>query len=410
MKKSKKLISILLCFVIAFSFLIPVEAFGYGSVDANGEIYVSAIGVNGPIYEQTSDVYGKDGLVRFSTNEYTQDELESIFIKADFTENILKGDLLQLDFVIGLGRYRGFDANIVCYTMSGTGERSKTYFSHNLSISPNNEITEGDLNYYYSYSSTNLASNTFHFENSANFSYTGRIIFEITLTNFSYTPNMDLSEYMLAVYLNDFLVSVESPDSGQSKKLLSGLSSIIEFIKNIFTKITELPGAIGSFITSLGDKISGFFTNLTNKLKSWFDNIGDWFTNLSNNIKQWFENVGNWFTELGNKISGFFTNLWNNIANKVDSIINSISDWWQGVCDFFESLFVVPEIRLPFGDYVLLKSFEFNMNSIYAKHTAFSWCIKMMRTAADAVLLLSFLNYSKSKFNEVLKNRRENDG
>ena len=86
----------------------------------------------------------------------------------------------------------------------------------------------------------------------------------------------------------------------------SMLSSISEWVEGIFDDIQDLPNKIGDF-----------FSSLTSSLSSWFDDVGDWFTQLGNNIKEWFSDLGDrisgFFTNLGNSISGFFEKLWNRI-------------------------------------------------------------------------------------------------
>lgn len=73
------------------------------------------------------------------------------------------------------------------------------------------------------------------------------------------------------------------------------LNSIIEYIKGIFDDIQDLPNKIGDF-----------FSNLISNLQNLFNNVGEWFTQLG-------DKISGFFTNLGNSISGFFEKLWNRI-------------------------------------------------------------------------------------------------
>ena len=171
------------------------------------------------------------------------------------------------------------------------------------------DITDGDMSYYYSYSATASSSNTFHYENVTNMSYTGKIKYEIVLKNFRYST----TDLTLNVYLNDFLVSVESPESTQGKKTLNFLEQIKQAIENVVTGITELPSKISSFFSQLGDRISGFFDGLSDSLSKWVAEIGKQFTKIIDKLQGWFADIGQWFTDLGNDIGEFFNKLFNKI-------------------------------------------------------------------------------------------------
>lgn len=73
------------------------------------------------------------------------------------------------------------------------------------------------------------------------------------------------------------------------------LNSIIEYIKEIFNSLKELP-----------NKIQSFFTDLKDNISAWFDDVGNWFVELGDKIK-------GFFSELSDNISGFFEKLWNKI-------------------------------------------------------------------------------------------------
>ena len=93
----------------------------------------------------------------------------------------------------------------------------------------------------------------------------------------------------------------------------------------------------------------GLLTSILDFIKQIPSKIGEFFTNLVNNLKSWFDNIGNWFTELGNKISGFFTNLFNNIK------------------EFFTSLFKPSD-----GYFDELRE---DLNAFLSDHLGFIWTI-----------------------------------
>ena len=480
MKKIKYYVSLLLCFCFLLS---PVTAFAYGTADSNIACAVTVKSSTAPVYVQNLE-FTENGYFVYDTSKYKQSTLKEIVLSFTYKYDIKKADVMGFDFVMARGRYLGFDFSVDAYAKTNSGARGKTFFKNSGAVNRDTEFTEGDFSYDYSYSSEANSSNTFHIENTAPFSYNGEIDVVITLSNFKYSFSAaELPGVNLGVEVRNISASVESPESGIAQKTLSGLSSIIEYIKNIFTKIGELPSAIGKFVTDLGNKISGlftnltkslsgFFTNMTNSLKGWFENIGSWFTELGDNIKQrflnlrnnlnsWFGKIGDWFTAIGDRISGFFTDFWNKISNKVNGIVNDINLWWDSVVEWFKNLFIVPDgyldeyiekmqnwfvehfgflyqsvtiittliqsfvtvfsgegsgvitipqITLPWGNYVILRSTTFNFDDMINAHSSIKWVFNMIRTMSSAILLITFINYSVNKFNEVLKNRQENDG
>ena len=329
-KKGGALILALFLFILS-----PVTAFGYGTADSNIVCGVRVKSNNVPVYMQNLDLT-ENGYFVFDTSKYKQSALNDITLTFTYKYDIKKADVMAIDFVMARGRYLGFDFSVDAYAKTNSGARGKTFFKNTGTVNRDTEFTEGDFSYDYSYSSEANSSNTFHVENTAPFSYNGEIDVIIQLSNFQYSfSSAELPGVNLGVEVRDISASVESPESGIAQKTLSGLSSIIEYVKNIFTKIGELPSAIGKFVTDLGNKISGlfsnltsslsgFFTNMTNSLKGWFENIGSWFTelgnnikqwftNLTNNLKKWFDNIGQWFTDLGNDISSWFNKLFNKL-------------------------------------------------------------------------------------------------
>ena len=312
-------------FLALFLFVLtPFSAFAYGTADSSIACIVTVYSTDKPVYTQNLE-FTENGYFIFDTKTYKQPALNKIMLGFKYKYDIKKGDVMMIDFVMARGRYRGFSFNVDAYGETNVGNRGKTFFKNSGTVNGDTEFTDGDLNYDYSFSSQANSSNTFHFENTAPFSYNGTVNIDITLDDFDYTfSDSQLPTIDLGVEVRDISASVESPESGQGKKLLSGISAIIEYIKSIFQSIGELPSKIGSFITNLGSQISGFFTKLTADLRGWFDNIGKWFTDLGNNIKQWFtnltnnlktwfDNIGKWFTELGNDISSWFNKLFNKL-------------------------------------------------------------------------------------------------
>lgn len=81
------------------------------------------------------------------------------------------------------------------------------------------------------------------------------------------------------------------------------------------------------------------------------EGVKGFFSELGDKITQWFNNLKSWFTELGDRISGFFTELGNKITGAFDAlknwfdehIIQPVEEWWQGVLDWFEYNFTIPD-------------------------------------------------------------------
>lgn len=92
------------------------------------------------------------------------------------------------------------------------------------------------------------------------------------------------------------------------------------------------------------DRDENIITRITNNISGFFSELGD-------KITQWFNNLKSWFTELGDRISGFFTELGNKITGAFDAlknwfdehIIQPVEEWWQGVLDWFEYNFTIPD-------------------------------------------------------------------
>lgn len=325
MKNKKSIKKCGVFFLALFLFVLtPFNAFGYGTVDGNFGCTVTVFSTDKVVYYD-SFTSSDDRYFIYDTSSYKQPDLNKIILSFRYKYDIKKGDVMSYDFVMARGRYRGFSFNVDAYGETNVGNKGKTFFKNSGTVDGDTEFTDGDLTYDYSFSSQANSSNTFHFENTAPFSYNGFVNVTIVLEDFDYTfSSSQLPTVNLGVEVRDISASVESPESGHGKKLLSGISAIIDYIKEIFTSIGELPSKIGNFITSLGDKISGLFTNLTNNIKGWFADVGkwfsdlgkniqQWFTNLTNNLKTWFDNIGQWFTELGNDISSWFNKLFNKL-------------------------------------------------------------------------------------------------
>lgn len=326
-------LALLLSFLVVL--LIPFNAFGYGTVDGNFGCTVTVFSTDKVVYYD-SFTSSDDRYFIYDTSSYKQPDLNKIILSFRYKYDIKKGDVMSYDFVMARGRYRGFSFNVDAYGETNVGNKGKTFFKNSGTVDGDTEFTDGDLTYDYSFSSQANSSNTFHFENTAPFSYNGFVNVTIVLEDFDYTfSSSQLPTVNLGVEVRDISASVESPESGQGKKLLSGISAIIDYIKGIFQSIGELPSKIGSFITNLGSQISGFFSNLTSNLRGWFDNIGTWFTNLGNNIKQWFiditNNIKGFFNTLGDRISGFFETIWNNTVEFFTSLFKPSDDYFENL-------------------------------------------------------------------------------
>lgn len=75
----------------------------------------------------------------------------------------------------------------------------------------------------------------------------------------------------------------------------------------------------------------GLLKSILNFIKEIPTKIGEFFTNLVNNLKDWFNSIGEWFSELGDKISGFFENLFNNIKEFFTSLFKPSDDYFTNL-------------------------------------------------------------------------------
>lgn len=75
----------------------------------------------------------------------------------------------------------------------------------------------------------------------------------------------------------------------------------------------------------------GLLKSILDWIKQIPTKIGEFFTNLINNLKEWFNSIGEWFTELGDKISGFFENLFNNIKEFFTSLFKPSDGYFDSV-------------------------------------------------------------------------------
>lgn len=411
MKKIKQTLSILLCFIIAFS-AFPLSAFADSSFEF-GNITYKFTSIYGNEYGNTV----KNNVVA-SSEPIVFKNLDNGSFETVFNISGTRGDHLIIEYsLIG---YNGFDCSY--YT-------NIVYRESNLKLLTPNKA-------YFSLSTNNQA----HFE------------FELL---------KDLDDYQIGVIgvltnkvYNDS-IAMESMNIGINGHYIvtdakTGLlNTILEWLQNIRDKIVDLPNQFGSFITDLKTNMSSWFTDLGNNIKSTF-------TELSNNLKDWFKNVGDWFSNLGESIGNFFSNLWDNISSSVDNIKLDISNWWNSVKEWFHNLFVpedgwitdyrfrlssfldthlgliyqapqlissiiyivsksfntpangkviIPEIKLPFNNIKLCDYTEFDLNTIINSNERFKWFYNTFKLASSAIILLLVINYCRKELEEFLKDR-----
>ena len=185
------------------------------------------------------------------------------------------------------------------------------------------------------------------------------------------------------------------------------------------------------------------------------------FTNITNSLKGWFADVGNWFAEIGNKIGTFFDNIWENISDGVSNITQSIKDWWASVVEFFKNLVipqegffteylerinkwfeehlgfiyqsaqliveltqrlvdvtnsvgdpvvVISEIRLPYNNVVIVPHTTFDFNNIINADSKIKWVYNTYRTVVTAIMIYYLVMFGYNKLNEIIKDRKDNEG
>lgn len=262
MRKSAKLVSLLLCVVSFFSF--PITSYAADDNITFSPSYLM-LNVGGSGNGVTDPVF--DGSLQLLPPEFgvTSNQITSIQFGFTLSSNFNAGDQITTFATSTLGGVAFTEGYYYVYE-----EGSPSYTKLN--------VLSGDgiaVDYTVK---TNCNS----------------ILFNFYSTAIKHSGDTTTASTRLKVTYN-----FSSADIGL-------LNSIIEYIKGIFSDLQDLPNKIGDF-----------FTNLINNLKSFFDNIGSWISELGTNIKSWFSDLGDrisdFFTNLGDNISGFFEKLWNRI-------------------------------------------------------------------------------------------------
>lgn len=227
------------------------------------------------------------------------------------------------------------------------------------------------------------------------------------------------------------------------------LNSIIDYIKQIFNSIKELPTKIQSFFTDLKNNMSAWFSDvgewfseLKDNISAWFSDVGEWFTQLGDNLKQWFDDVGNWFSELFTNISNFFTDLWDGFIEWFKSLFVPRDGYFTELLNFFNEWFlshfgflaqagnviyslietisnldgtttgiiIFPEIRLPFLDNpLLMEQQEFDLLSYINSISVLKQIYEIYQVIVTALFIFFFVKYAYRKFEEILKGREVTD-
>lgn len=228
-----------------------------------------------------------------------------------------------------------FDGNIITWPDADftTSQVDGIDFQINLtgSFSPGDIVT-----FNYSSNLGGLAFNTADLRVTENGNYTN-FYFNNSSGTFSYTFSENCNRLRLWLTSEDLRKSPESVTPSTRFKLTYSveteekglLKSILDWIKQIPTK------------------------------------IGEFFTNLINNLKDWFESIGNWFSELGDRISGFFESLFNNIKEFFTSLFKPSEDYFDTVradLDSFLSEHLGIVYELPISLYEETKTIYYRLN------------------------------------------------
>lgn len=481
MKKTKNLISLLLCLLIAFIGLLPVNVYAYENVSYNQ--FMEEMGVI-PLSDDTITIRANtssssqyfNGFGTFS-NSWLQKNITEVNINASLYGDWNSDKLASFYFNLPLfmRKYKSFDCKVSFYDKSTSTPVLVDSKNYNVSFGSNSSdvsFTEnGSTNLLLAFKEIELPYDVSNciglYITIKNIKYSGIILnsekfsFGVTSTNSKQTSQQGFIKNVIE-YLKDLLNSIKNLPSN-ILSIISGLGDRIEnFFNSLKTDIssnfTNLTKSISGGLTNLKNSISGFFTNLTNSLRGWFENIGKWFTDLGNNIKLWFTNLTNnlktWFDNVGK----WFSDLWKNFSDMFNNIIDDVNNWWDGVVEWFQNLFIVPdgymdeylakiqrwfeehfgflyqsitiigtiinsfviifsgdgsgvisvpEIRLPWGNHIILHSTIFSFDDVINSNSQLKWVFGMIRTMSSAILLVTFFNFAKNKWNEILKDRSD---
>ena len=444
MKKLKKIISLILCFIISFCSLLPVNAYAKSTMSwSDLQMYAYFDG-----YSVGRKGYGT------ITDTRKQKTCQEINFSFDIIDKLNDDDLLTVSMKTKSKRYGGFN---VTYRFSIGHTLQDGYLIAEKTFKVTLGGNTDDYEFVENADGCVLTIKNIPIDYSTKFDNYKFYDFDVSLTDIEYVY-LSGGDLPFAFSIDNLTAVTDSASNNFFGNILSWLKTILDSIKN-------LPSSIGSFITSLGDKISGFFTNLINNLKTWFTDLGNniktLFTNITNSLKGWFADVGNWFAEIGNKIGTFFDNIWENISDGVSNITQSIKDWWASVVEFFKNLVipqegffteylerinkwfeehlgfiyqsaqliveltqrlvdvtnsvgdpvvVISEIRLPYNNVVIVPHTTFDFNNIINADSKIKWVYNTYRTVVTAIMIYYLVMFGYNKLNEITKDRKDNEG
>lgn len=304
----KKLLSLILVFILCFSFVLPVSAaeeFPTGpnidtyatTVAAENWVYVDSIGMYAPDASTSCVVIGnKNGMFEFifvcgDIPYFTSDTSNLYIAKAIKYYKFSAGDISDTSIIVDVLK----DGKNLPATISGSSYSSATnsaYHTKSLLIFSSRDLyLTGTSTIIYAKNSDDFFKTNIGSGGSAGDSGSGD-------SGNGSSGSTDNSEYQ---------------------------SGVIGWFQRLFDSIVNL-----------GSSIGGFFDDLWNNLSSAFwaviYTIEDVYYFLS-------DNLGNFFTTLGSTIGGFFTNLWNNLSSAFSSLTSAIggffTDFWNKISAFF---------------------------------------------------------------------------
>lgn len=252
MRKSVKLVSLLLCLTLFFSFPFSASASDYSlepdylNTTVTGNGYINACDSSTCKFDGSSITWSN------SANLVQTSQITSCSFGFDIVGDFSPDDVITINYSNTLG---GFIFNSASGFVRENGQNTSSIL-------------------------LNSSSGTFTYTVLDN---TDNLFFYISSSDITKSPTSTSPSTRFKVTF-----SVETAETGL-------LKTIIEYIKGIFSDLQDLPNKIGDF-----------FSNLITNLQNLFNNVGEWFSQLG-------DKIGDFFTNLGDNISGFFEKLWNRI-------------------------------------------------------------------------------------------------
>lgn len=156
---------------------------------------------------------------------------------------------------------------------------------------------------------------------------------------------------------------------------------ILDFVKGIFNGLGNLLKGIADGFSSVVSALANLVSSLINGIKGLFIPDDNFFDDFSSDIN----------FELNDHLGLLFQpfEILTNLFNRYLEI------------DFVEPVLVIPDIKAPFNDFVLIQGRKFYFNTIINDNNIFYYTHEIYLSAVDVILLFKLINKIKQIWEEV---------